>query len=86
MRADVGHGRQGLQCVVVVVGTGGFAADQWKVVAGCNQAAGICETTRRVGFTLTVPKQEQKGLTRSQRRSCWTKAGSERKRYMTSSL
>jgi len=34
MRADVGRGRQGLQCVVVViVGTGGFAADQWKVVA-----------------------------------------------------
>ncbi|CAM6011663.1 unnamed protein product [Sphagnum balticum] len=32
MRADVGRGRQGLQCVVVV-GTGGFAAEQWKVVA-----------------------------------------------------
>jgi hypothetical protein len=33
MRAGVGRGRQGLQCVVVIVGTGGFAVDQWKVVA-----------------------------------------------------
>jgi hypothetical protein len=88
MRADVGRGRQGLQCVVVV-GAGGFAADQWKVVAVGRFSwvqPGICKRTRRVGLTLTVPKQEPKGLTRSQRRSCWTKAGLGRKRYMTSSL